>query len=114
MSLLIKESMDFVSNKWQIMGGNYPASFYDDELFMHFVGNLDILLLESELREIKRAANKELVELVLKHFNFAQKANENAFVDSQEEFENRLFEIARSRTAIYDYINKIYGEYVYG
>lgn len=63
MSLLINESMDFVSNKWQLMGGNYDSSFYDDELFMHFVGNLDILLLESELREIKRAAIKSLLNL---------------------------------------------------
>jgi len=114
MSLLIEESMKFVSNKWQIMNGNHGASFYDNELFAHFVVNHDVLLVESELREVKRAANKELVELVLKHFNNVQQANGNAFVDSQNDFENRLFEIASSRTAIYDYINKIYGEYVYG
>lgn len=114
MSLLIKESMDFVSNKWQVMGGNYPASFYDEELFMHFVGNLDILLLESELREIKRAANKELVELVLKHFNLVTKANELAFIYTQKEFDVCMLEITKSRSDIYDYINRVYGEYVYG
>lgn len=114
MSLLIKESMDFVSNKWQVMGGNYPASFYDEELFLHFVGSHDILLLESELREIKRAANKELVELVLKHFNLLTKVNEYAFIYSQKEFDERSLEITKSRSDIYDYINRVYGEYVYG